>query len=80
MGPGTIIVISGLEEIRELMDKRSLVTADRPATYMGHLIANGMSMSMLSHGKTLARGRHAVSDSFHRRAMEDLASGVNCGA
>ncbi|KAF9269296.1 cytochrome P450, partial [Marasmius fiardii PR-910] len=46
IGPGTAIVITGVEAVKELMDKRSAVTVDRPKSYMANAITDGLNMAL----------------------------------
>ncbi|KAI3609029.1 cytochrome p450 [Moniliophthora roreri] len=44
IGSSTIIVISSMEAAKELMDKRSSITSDRPKNHMVDKITNGLSL------------------------------------
>ncbi|KDQ57266.1 hypothetical protein JAAARDRAFT_35893 [Jaapia argillacea MUCL 33604] len=44
IGPGTAIVISSAEAVRELMDKRSATTVDRPPNFMADAVTGGLNM------------------------------------
>ncbi|CAE6376736.1 unnamed protein product [Rhizoctonia solani] len=46
MGPGTAIVITDATVLKDLMDKRSQSTIDRPPNYVADRITGGMSMVM----------------------------------
>lgn len=48
LGPGVAVVLSSAAAIRELMDKRSGSTPDRPANYMAMQVAGGLNM-VLAH-------------------------------
>jgi len=41
MGPATAIVITSPAAVRELMDKNSAITADRPPNHMADIITSG---------------------------------------
>jgi len=63
IGPGTAIVISGMDAIKELMDRRSAATVDRPANHMAYLIAGGMNMVLARYTedwRSLRRTAHAI--------------------
>jgi hypothetical protein len=44
MGPGTAIVITDPAAIKELMDKRSQNTSDRPANFIANSVAGGFNI------------------------------------
>jgi len=63
LGPGTAIVLTDVAAVKELMDKRSQSTVDRPPNHMADLVAGGMNM-VLAHytedWRTLRRAAHAI--------------------
>ncbi|KAG9118752.1 hypothetical protein FRC07_006597, partial [Ceratobasidium sp. 392] len=63
LGPGTAIVLTDVSAVKELMDKRSQSTVDRPPNHMADLVAGGMNM-VLAHytedWRTLRRAAHAI--------------------
>ncbi|KAG8733043.1 hypothetical protein FRC11_009045 [Ceratobasidium sp. 423] len=63
MGPGTAIVITDVAAVKELMDKRSQSTVDRPPNHMADLVAGGMNMVLAPYTedwRTLRRASHAI--------------------
>ncbi|KAJ7586994.1 cytochrome P450 [Mycena floridula] len=44
LGPGTAIVLSSAAAVKELMDKRSASTADRPPNYLGQEVTGGRNI------------------------------------
>ncbi|KAJ8072217.1 hypothetical protein PM082_015775 [Marasmius tenuissimus] len=46
LGPGTAIVLTGMEAVEELMQKRSTNTADRPSSYIAEIITDGLNMGI----------------------------------
>ncbi|CUA66986.1 O-methylsterigmatocystin oxidoreductase [Rhizoctonia solani] len=63
MGPGTAIVITDVAAVKELMDKRSQSTVDRPPNHMADLVAGGMNMVLSRYTedwRTLRRASHAI--------------------
>ncbi|KAG8896943.1 hypothetical protein FRB99_008554 [Tulasnella sp. 403] len=63
MGPATAIVISSASAVKELMDKRSATTADRPPNHIANTIAGGKNM-VLAHytddWRALRRAAHEI--------------------
>ena len=51
LGPGTAIVITSPRIVRELMDKRSASTIDRPPNFMADRIAGGLNMVLARHSE-----------------------------
>ncbi|KAF8600199.1 cytochrome P450 [Ceratobasidium sp. AG-I] len=49
MGPGTAIVITDMTIVKDLMDKRSQVTVDRPPNYTADLVTEGMHNAFARH-------------------------------
>ncbi|KAF8192970.1 cytochrome P450 [Pholiota molesta] len=52
MGPGTAIVITDAAAIKELMDKRSQNTSDRPANFIADSVAGGFNMVLARYSET----------------------------
>ncbi|KAK1219360.1 hypothetical protein PQX77_017884 [Marasmius sp. AFHP31] len=46
LGPGTAIVLTGIEVVEELMQKRSANTVDRPPSYFVETITGGLNMAL----------------------------------
>jgi hypothetical protein len=44
MGPGTAIVLTDMTIVKDLMEKRSQATSDRPPSYLADLVTKGLSM------------------------------------
>jgi hypothetical protein len=49
IGSGAIVVLSSATAIRELLDKRSSSTADRPPNFMAHEITGGLNMALAQY-------------------------------
>ncbi|KAJ3873641.1 cytochrome P450 [Lentinula edodes] len=63
IGPGTVVVITSMEAVRELMEKRSGSTADRPPNYMADNITGGLNMVLARYGskwRILRKTAHAI--------------------
>lgn len=54
MGPGTAIVLTDVSAVKELMDKRSQSTVDRPPNHMADLVAGGMNMVLARYSQSLS--------------------------
>ncbi|KAF7369282.1 putative cytochrome P450 [Mycena venus] len=48
MGPGTAVVLTDMAAVKELMDKRSGSTVDRPPMHVADLVAGGLNMVFAS--------------------------------
>ncbi|KAJ7859327.1 cytochrome P450 [Mycena olivaceomarginata] len=46
IGNDTVVVLTDAAAVKELMDKRSSTTADRPPSYVGELITDGQHMAL----------------------------------
>ncbi|KAJ8078284.1 hypothetical protein PM082_000490 [Marasmius tenuissimus] len=63
LGPATAIVITDPSAIKELMDKRSQSTSDRPPNFIADSVAGGLNMVFARYGdnwRTLRRTAHAI--------------------
>ncbi|KAK0469876.1 cytochrome P450 [Desarmillaria tabescens] len=63
VGPGTVIVITSAAAVKELMDKRSASTADRPPNHMADVVAGGSNMVLSRYSdvwRVLRKNAHAV--------------------
>ncbi|EEB91900.1 hypothetical protein MPER_09668, partial [Moniliophthora perniciosa FA553] len=60
MGPGTTVVISSMEAVKELMEKRSATTSDRPRNHMIDKITDGLSLSLVQYSDTWRTLRKAA--------------------
>ncbi|ESK85938.1 cytochrome p450 [Moniliophthora roreri MCA 2997] len=59
----TFIVISGMEAVSELMDRRSATTADRPKYHMGKRVTNNLNMGLCGYSDTwraLRKAAHTI--------------------
>ncbi|ESK85937.1 cytochrome p450 [Moniliophthora roreri MCA 2997] len=59
----TVIVISGMEAVSELMDRRSATTADRPKYHMGKRVTNDLNMGLCPYSDTwraLRKAAHTI--------------------
>lgn len=45
MGPGTMIVLTDMGIVKDLMDKNSQATVDRPPMHLADRVAGGMNMT-----------------------------------
>ena len=52
MGSGTAIVITDVTIAKDLMDKRSQSTIDRPANHISERIVGGMNMALARYSKS----------------------------
>ncbi|KAJ7359900.1 cytochrome P450, partial [Mycena albidolilacea] len=46
IGPDTVVVLTDAAAVKDLLDKRSSTTADRPPSYLGELVTNGLHMAL----------------------------------
>ncbi|KAF8176366.1 cytochrome P450, partial [Mycena galopus ATCC 62051] len=63
VGPGTVVVLTDLAAIKELMEKRSGSTVDRPPMHVADLVTGGLSIGLARYGeswRTLRRTAHAI--------------------
>ncbi|KAJ7657112.1 cytochrome P450 [Mycena rosella] len=63
MGPGTAIVLTDAAAVKELMDKRSGSTVDRPPMHVAELVAGGLNVVLARYTenwRTLRRTAHAI--------------------
>ncbi|KAF9267727.1 cytochrome P450 [Marasmius fiardii PR-910] len=63
IGPSTIVVISGIEAFKELMEKRSAATNERPRSYMADMVQSGMSLAFtqdLNKWRLLRKVAHVI--------------------
>lgn len=51
IGPGVAIVLSSAVAVKELMDKQSGVTPDRPANYIARLLDDGLNLALAPYCK-----------------------------
>ncbi len=51
VGPATVIVITSAAAVKELMDKRSASTADRPPHHMADVVTGGSNMVLARYCK-----------------------------
>ncbi|KAF7303882.1 putative cytochrome P450 [Mycena indigotica] len=54
LGPGTVVVLTDPAAVKELMDKRSSSTADRPSMFVADLVAGGRNMVLARYGGLFA--------------------------
>ncbi|KAJ7665797.1 cytochrome P450 [Mycena rosella] len=63
VGPGTVIVLTDAAAVKELMDKRSATTVDRPPMHLADVVTGGLSMIFARYTenwRTLRRTSHAI--------------------
>ncbi|ESK85932.1 cytochrome p450 [Moniliophthora roreri MCA 2997] len=70
IGSSTIIVISSMEAAKELMDKRSSITSDRPKNHMVDKITNGLSLVCCRYSDTWRVLRKAAHAALTSKAVE----------
>ncbi|KAJ7612206.1 cytochrome P450 [Roridomyces roridus] len=63
VGPGTVIVVTDPTIVKELLEKRSATTSDRPAMYIVDQITGGFDIAFARYGdewRTLRKTAHAI--------------------
>ncbi|KAK7052033.1 putative cytochrome P450 [Favolaschia claudopus] len=63
VGPGTAIVLTDAAAVKELMDKRSGSTADRPPMHVADVVAGGLNMAVSRYSeswRTLRKTAHTI--------------------
>ncbi|KAG8908736.1 hypothetical protein FRB99_002974 [Tulasnella sp. 403] len=60
LGGGTVVVLNSPEAVKEIMEKNSLATADRPPSAIGNMITDGLHMAMLPYGEKWRAFRKAA--------------------
>ncbi|KAJ7613215.1 cytochrome P450 [Roridomyces roridus] len=63
IGPTTAIVLSDPSIVKDLMERRSATSSDRPRMHIGDVIHGGLNIAFISGGdtwRTLRRAAHAV--------------------
>ncbi|KAJ7444604.1 cytochrome P450, partial [Mycena galericulata] len=63
LGPGTVVVLTDAAAVKEIMDKRSATTSDRPNIHVGDLVTGGLNLGLAHYGdtwRTLRRAAHAI--------------------
>ncbi|KAJ7444623.1 cytochrome P450 [Mycena galericulata] len=72
IGPGTAIVLTDAAAVKEIMDKRSATTSDRPSFHVGDLVTGGLNLGLAHYGmhacstfggdtwRVLRRAAHAI--------------------
>ncbi|KAI0687612.1 cytochrome P450 [Cytidiella melzeri] len=79
IGPETVIVISSAEAFREVIDKNSGLTADRPPNHYADTVTSG-GLNMARYGekwRALRRGAHEIltpTASMNHRPVQDAES------
>lgn len=51
MGPGTALVITDATVVKDLMDKRSQSTIDRPPNHLADRVAGGLNMVLARYSE-----------------------------
>lgn len=46
MGSGTVIVLSSAAAVKDLMDKQSAITVDRPSNHMADVVTGGLNIGL----------------------------------
>ncbi|KAL0954810.1 hypothetical protein HGRIS_003756 [Hohenbuehelia grisea] len=63
IGPGTAVVLSSMAAVKELMERRSGSTADRPFNHMADAVAGGLNMVLAPYGedwRVLRKAAHTI--------------------
>ncbi|KAJ7471393.1 cytochrome P450 [Mycena galericulata] len=63
IGPGTAVVLTDAAAVKEIMDKRSATTSDRPSNHVGDLVTGGLHLGFARYGdtwRTLRRAAHTI--------------------
>ncbi|KAL0574270.1 hypothetical protein V5O48_007678 [Marasmius crinis-equi] len=63
VGPSTAIVITGIEAVKELMEKRSGSTVDRPQNHMVDKVTDGLNLALGRYSekwRALRKTAHAI--------------------
>ncbi|KAJ3782385.1 cytochrome P450 [Lentinula aff. detonsa] len=63
IGPSTVVVITSMDAVKELMEKRSGSTADRPPNYIADNVSGGLNMVLVRYGnewRILRKTAHAI--------------------
>ncbi|KAK1219363.1 hypothetical protein PQX77_017887 [Marasmius sp. AFHP31] len=63
LGPGTAIVLTGMEAVEELMQKQSANTADRPPSYIAEITTDGLNMALSRYSekwRAMRKAAHAI--------------------
>jgi hypothetical protein len=80
IGNDTVVVLTDVAAVKELLDKRSSTTADRPPSYVGDLVSDGLNMALASfscvqlHPIYYPGAHHTLSSS-----LEDSKKSGRCG-
>ncbi|KAJ7609443.1 cytochrome P450 [Roridomyces roridus] len=63
IGPGTVIVLTDPNAVKELLEKKSGSTSDRPAIYIVELVTRGLHVALARYGdtwRTLRKTAHSI--------------------
>lgn len=63
IGPGTAVVLTSMDAVKELMERRSGSTVDRPPNFMADDITGGLNMVLARYGENwriLRKAAHAI--------------------
>ncbi|KIK69489.1 hypothetical protein GYMLUDRAFT_35558 [Collybiopsis luxurians FD-317 M1] len=63
IGPGTAIVLTSMEAVKELMERRSASTVDRPPNFIADEVAGGLNMVLARYSeewRILRKAAHAI--------------------
>jgi hypothetical protein len=73
-GSSNVIVLCNRKAVHDMVDKKGLMYADRPASYVGHMITGGDHM-VLSSNDPLTREKRKVTT--HNLSVCEHVHGVN---
>ncbi|EIN10090.1 cytochrome P450, partial [Punctularia strigosozonata HHB-11173 SS5] len=63
LGPGIIVVISSASAVKELLDRRSASTVDRPPMFLAQEVTGGLNMVLARHSeqwRTMRKAAHTM--------------------
>ncbi|KAJ7677806.1 cytochrome P450 [Mycena polygramma] len=63
IGPGTVVVLTDAAAVKELMDKRSASTVDRPPMHVADVVTGGLNLALARYTeswRTLRRTAHTI--------------------
>ena len=70
LGTGTAAVVTDPRIVKELLDKKSLKTSDRPSSYVANLISSGDHILLMKYGSQWRDTRKLLHGSFTEKLVE----------
>ncbi|QRV80981.1 cytochrome P450 family protein [Ceratobasidium sp. AG-Ba] len=74
IGPSTAIVLTDVDAVKEILEKRSQLTADRPPFYVGDLVTEGMNIGLARYTETWRMQRRFMHELLSRNACASYIS------